>query len=532
MLDQQHDPERHHRDRQPGHEAGGARTPGPRVGEAPGGRRRAPDQILRHGPPASGVGPDGALPPRLAPCATRRAPYDALLLVSFGGPGGARGRGAVPARTSPAAAASPGAAGGGRRALLPLRRPQPDQRPEPRPASPRSRRTSRRTASTCPSTGATATGTPTSPTRCAQMRADGVTRAACLAHQRLLLLLAGAGSTARTSPTPSPRSPGRPAARPAAALLQPPGLRRADGRRDPRRARRAARGRPVSGAHLAFVTHSIPVAMNDASGPRRRRVRRPAPRRRGRDRRAGARGDRAPLPRRAGLLLALRAAAGPVARARRQRPPRALRRTATSRAWCVVPIGFVSDHMEVVYDLDTEAAGDRRGARAAVRAGGHGRASTRGSSRWSATWCSSGRRRARRVAASAAAGGLATRLGRAARPAAAPTRAGPGRRCAARTEPVTDARPTCADLLALAVADGARGGRPGRRRCGAERGRRRRHQVQPGRRGHRGRPGQRGADPRAAARAPAPTTASSARRATTSRAPPASAGWSTRSTAP
>ena len=32
------------------------------------------------------------------------------------------------------------------------------------------------------------------------------------------------------------------------------------------------------------------------------------------------------------------------------------------------PIGFVSDHMEVVYDLDTEAAGDRRAGRGPLRA--------------------------------------------------------------------------------------------------------------------------------------------------------------------
>ena len=52
-----------------------------------------------------------------------------------------------------------------------------------------------------------------------------------------------AGSTARTSPPPSTAVAGRAADRPAPALLQPPGLRRADGRRDPRRARGAARRR-------------------------------------------------------------------------------------------------------------------------------------------------------------------------------------------------------------------------------------------------------------------------------------------------
>ena len=35
----------------------------------------------------------------------------------------------------------------------------------------------------------------------------------------------------------------------------------------------------------------------------------------------------------------------------------------------VVPVGFVSDHMEVVHDLDAEAARDRGVARPPVRAG-------------------------------------------------------------------------------------------------------------------------------------------------------------------
>ena len=46
------------------------------------------------------------------------------------------------------------------------------------------------------------------------------------------------------------------------------------------------------GAHLVFVTHSIPVAMNDTSGPDGGRLRRPAPQRRPGGRRPGARGDR------------------------------------------------------------------------------------------------------------------------------------------------------------------------------------------------------------------------------------------------
>ena len=36
----------------------------------------------------------------------------------------------------------------------------------------------------------------------------------------------------------------------------------------------------------------------------------------------------------------------------------------------VSPIGFVSDHLEVVWDLDNEAAGDGEAARPGVRPGG------------------------------------------------------------------------------------------------------------------------------------------------------------------
>ena len=86
--------------------------------------------------------------------------------------------------------------------------------------------------------------------------------------------------------------------------------------------------------------------------------------------------------------------------------------------------------------------------------------------------------------------------------------------------------------------DAARGRRrrgPGRRRArpvaGRGRGHRRGDEVQRRRRRHRGRPRRRGADPGADRAPPVPTTRSWVRRATTSRAPPASAGSSTRSTA-
>ena len=65
------------------------------------------------------------------------------------------------------------AAGSGRRALPPLRRPQPDQRPEPRAARARCGPSSPPAASTCRCCGATATGRRTSPTPCARPRDGG-----------------------------------------------------------------------------------------------------------------------------------------------------------------------------------------------------------------------------------------------------------------------------------------------------------------------------------------------------------------------
>ena len=50
---------------------------------------------------------------------------------------------------------------------------------------------------------------------------------------------------------------------------------------------------------------------------------------------------------------------GPVARARRLRPPARARARRASRDVVVSPVGFVSDHMEVLFDLDVEAAATR-----------------------------------------------------------------------------------------------------------------------------------------------------------------------------
>jgi len=109
-----------------------------------------------------------------------------------------------------------------------------------------------------------------------------------------------------------------------------------------------------AGAHLAFVTHSVPVAMAASSGPD---------------------GDGYVRQHRELAHLVAKAVAGRTGQTRpwelvycsRSGPPSqpwlepdindhlaALAAAAVSGA-VMVPIGFVSDHMEVKYDLDTEA---------------------------------------------------------------------------------------------------------------------------------------------------------------------------------
>ncbi|MGN6780990.1 MAG: ferrochelatase [Marmoricola sp.] len=114
------------------------------------------------------------------------------------------------------------------------------------------------------------------------------------------------------------------------------------------------------GAHVLFVTHSIPTAMSESSGPGT-----PVP-----DGGAYVRQHRTVAD---AVMAGVRERTGQVHRhelvfCSRSGPPHVpwlepdvndrLRELAADgvRGVVVVPIGFVSDHMEVVYDLDTEAA--------------------------------------------------------------------------------------------------------------------------------------------------------------------------------
>jgi len=114
-------------------------------------------------------------------------------------------------------------------------------------------------------------------------------------------------------------------------------------------------------AHLVFTAHSVPVWMADTSGPQK-----------GRGRPAGGRGRYVTELTEAARLIAERTGGGrhpwSLAYQSRSGPPSQpwlepdvrdhlgeLAKSGT-RAVVVIPVGFVSDHMEVRHDLDVEAA--------------------------------------------------------------------------------------------------------------------------------------------------------------------------------
>ncbi|WP_299055527.1 ferrochelatase [uncultured Nocardioides sp.] len=125
-------------------------------------------------------------------------------------------------------------------------------------------------------------------------------------------------------------------------------------------------------ARLVFVTHSIPTSMNDASGP-------------------PALGGGAYVAQHTSVMHAIvaevaqqtgRTHGADLVYCSRSGPPQvpwlepdvndhlAALKEAGASAVVIAPIGFVSDHMEVVYDLDTEALETARGlGLPAVRAG-------------------------------------------------------------------------------------------------------------------------------------------------------------------
>ena len=247
------------------------------------------------------------------------------------------------------------------------------------------------------------------------------------------------------------------------------------------------------GAHLIFVTHSIPESMNESSGRSGAGLRPPARERDGRGRRPGAGQE---TGRRNPHALVYCSRSGPPQVPWLEPDVNDHLEEIAARAVpgvVLIPIGFVSDHMEVIYDLDTEAlATAAKLDLPAVRAATPGvdprfvamvrdllverSATERGRAPDARPWAA-----CRRGGTCAGPAAAPTRVARARRSAASTREPGRGARCGA-ARPGARRRP--------------RGGVPG---AGASRRRGLRgvHQVQRRRHRHAGRPRQRGADPAA-----------------------------------
>ncbi len=215
----------------------------------------------------------------------------------------------------------------------------------------------------------------------AQMRDDGVTSRSGLRHQRVRRLLVLPPVLGGHRRRPGQGRAGRARDRQAAAVPRPSRVRRsphAD-------AVRAALGHlePARRAttRLVFTAHSIPVSMAETAGPH-----------------GGRYTDQ--LTETAGLV---HAAAAPdltwdLVWQSRSGPPQVpwlepdindhLAALADQGVTDVVvsPIGFVSDHLEVIWDLDNEAADTAGQARSGLRPRRLRPAPTPGSSPWSANW--------------------------------------------------------------------------------------------------------------------------------------------------
>ena len=504
--------------RPPGDRSAGAEKEGAGAWPGCGGRSvsmavRTVGRALRRGPHGVSLY-DGAMPPD-------PRPYDALLLVSFGGPESPT-TSSRSWRTSPAAAAS--RASGSRRWASTTSCSAAGRRSTTRTGrcSPRSARTSPRRPRPAGLLGQPQLG----PLphrhvrrRCATTGSPGRLLRDAAPTRRT----PAAGSTARTSPPPPPRSRARRSST-SCGLLQPPGLRRAVVDATVPRSRSC----PTSprGAHLVFVTHSIPTAMNERSGPAAAPTSPSTATSPPRSPSGCGGTGRGPVA--TWSSVALRAAAGAVAGARRQRPPRELAEGGRPASWCRADRLRLRPHGGRLRPRH-RGAGDGRAARCCPSPGPRRRAPTRASSRWSATCCSSGRRPSGASRSRGSPSAACGRAGTCARPAAAPTRAAPPGACGRRPDPGAAARDRD-ELLVTWRSRGAGGRRADPRRVGPA-GVEVADTKSSDSTRHRGRPGQRGADP-ARLLGPAPTTGSSARRATTSSAPRACAGSSTRSTAP
>ena len=302
-------------------------------------------------------------------------------------------------------------------------------------------------ASTRRSSGATATSRRSSPTPCARRHARPAHRRVVdRDDQRLLVLL-----VLPAVPRGPRRRRGRRSAdegstladRQGPALLHHPGFVAANARLVIEAVRGLVRdGADPAGIALLFVTHSIPDAHGRHVRARRRRGQPlPAPAPRARRRRSPTRSTPPSAATSTGELVFCSRSGPPTQPWLEPDVNDRLRSSAAEGAACRrrAPIGFVSDHMEVVYDLDTEAAETAERARAAARPGADRRAPT--------TAFVAGLVDLLLERAAEARGEEPCRAGLAGlagppvvrRPAAAPTCARPSRPCAAATEAMAPA---------------------------------------------------------------------------------------------
>ena len=213
--------------------------------------------------------------------------------------------------------------------------------------------------STCRSTGATATGAPTSSTRCSEMRARRGQAGVGLLHLRLLVVQrvpsvprepGGGARRGRRRRRRRSSGSGRTSTTPVSST--PSSTRRSDA------VRRLERGRAVAGAaglHHALDPDVDGRQQRTGNGAARWLVRAAAPRG-GRLRRVAGRARRRASTCR-GTSSTSRAAVHRTSRGSSRTSTPHLRDLAADGCTTavVVPIGFVSDHMEVLWDLDTQA---------------------------------------------------------------------------------------------------------------------------------------------------------------------------------
>ena len=270
--------------------------------------------------------------------------------------GAPRRRDAVPAERDPRARRAAGAAGRGRRALPALRRRVADQPAVPRPAG-RDPADFAAHGIDLPIYWGNRNWHPMLADTVAQMRDDGVRRALGVRRPARTAATRRAGSTWRTSPRRGRRSaPGAPGDRQAAPLPRP--SRASSSRTPTRSARRWPRSTRRAGRPPGW---SSPRTRSRSRWP-------PPPARTAAGTTAQLRETAAAGGRRGRARPAAGTWSGRAAPARRRCRGWSRTSTTTWRRWprraspqvVVSPIGFVSDHLEVVWDLDNEAAATAR----------------------------------------------------------------------------------------------------------------------------------------------------------------------------